>query len=478
MTSAVAGTPENAWGIDLGPQPLHGRAGLFVGLPGRLREGEHGQITGRAGRAGDGALEGGVGLDGGGEGGHRLLHRRIGGRAVHGYLDVGHQGRREVRGQDVEGLPRFLVGRKGVDPDGSLVQLQVEAARHQEYETGNGQADDRTGHHAVGDPVPEAGLSGVSVVAGALEEGHAEAVHPVAEEAEQGGQQREGGEDGAQYREHRAQGHAVEDAHGHEQQTAESHDDRAPAEEHGPAGRPAGAGDGIELGPARAPLFPVARDDEERVVDAHRQTDHGDHVGDEGAELEELPGDGGHAHGDHDGDHGQQEGDAGGHERSEHEHEDDQGHPDAEHLAALQVALADLGEISVDAGPAGDEHLEAVPLARLLDGRRQCVDVLLDLALAAGHRHGYDRGVTVTGDQRRVGHHGVGGAPLDHVGSERDGRGQHVVGALLEDGVVHGALRRLQHDEFVDGVLGVEARVDQFVCPIGLGVVGRGAYRW
>ena len=310
----------------------------------------------------------------------------------------------------------------------------------------------------MGDPVPEAGLSGVSVVAGALEEGHAQAVHPVAEEAEQGGQQREGGEDRAEHGEHRAEGHAVEDAHGHEQQTAQSHDDRAPAEEHGPAGRPPGAGDGIELGPARAPLFPVARNDEERVVDTHRQTDHRDHVGDEGAELEELPDDRGHAHGDHDRDHRQQEGDAGGHERSEHEHEDDERHPDAEHLTALQVALADLGEISVDAGPARDEHFEAVPLAGLLDGRREDVDVLLDLGQAAGHRHGYDRGVTVAGDQGRVGHHGVGGASLDHVAAERDGRGQHVVGALLEYGVVDGALCRPQHDEFVDGLLRVKAR--------------------
>ena len=53
-----------------------------------------------------------------------------------------------------------------------------------------------------------------------------------------------------------------------------------------------------------------------------------------------------------------------GDDGSEDQHQDDQRYPYAEDLAGAQVALGGGAEVAVDAGLAGDEHLEVRSAAR------------------------------------------------------------------------------------------------------------------
>src|SRR5688500_19772205 len=57
-----------------------------------------------------------------------------------------------------------------------------------------------------------------------------------------------------------------------------------------PICRRAGTPDRLELLAPVEPLLPIPGDDEERIVDPHRETDHRDHVLHEEREVDHMPG--------------------------------------------------------------------------------------------------------------------------------------------------------------------------------------------
>jgi hypothetical protein len=79
----------------------------------------------------------------------------------------------------------------------------------------------------------------------------------------------------------------------------------------------------------------IARDDEQRVVDARRQAHHADHVDGEHRDVEGLPDQGGERHRDRDGDQAEHDGQARRHDGAEHDEQDDESDGHADALAAL-----------------------------------------------------------------------------------------------------------------------------------------------
>ncbi len=213
-------------------------------------------------------------------------------------------------------------------------------------------------------------------------------------------------------------------------------------EEHRPTGRGPGGRDGLELAQALPPLLTEALDDEERVVDAHGEPDHHDHVDDEERLREEEPHHGYHPHADEDGHQGKRQGDAGGHQRTEHEDENEQGDGESDHLGPGQVPLGGSGEFMPDAGPTHRRHRESLGVL----GAYRCQIRFHGVAVVSGVAHERDRdegGMTVGRDHRFCRYRIEEGSLVVRV-RLRDGPalreqgGLDLLDPLLECGVVHG----------------------------------------
>ena len=126
---------------------------------------------------------------------------------------------------------------------------------------------ERPPHHSVDERRPEAALRAGAADRPAADHGDSERVDPVAEQAQHSGQQRQRREHRDDADEDRAEREAAQDRVGHEEHPEHREHEGDPAEEDGPARRRSGRDDRVDLlQPARA-LLPVAREDEERVVD-------------------------------------------------------------------------------------------------------------------------------------------------------------------------------------------------------------------
>ena len=163
----------------------------------------------------------------------------------------------------------------------------------------------------------------------------------------------------------------AEDRVRHQDQAEQGEDDGHAGEEDRAGGGAAGELDRVELGPAAPPLLAVALDDEEGVVDADREADHRDHVGDEEREVEEDAQDGGQAEGDEDADDRQGQRQDRRQQGGEDDDQDEEGDHPADRLAGGQVLLGDGVELFVDADRPDREDREAV--AALLLDRREVV---------------------------------------------------------------------------------------------------------
>ena len=110
----------------------------------------------------------------------------------------------------------------------------------------------------------------------------------VAEQAEQGGQQDQRGEQRGEDDQHDAHAHADGDVERHDDHAEHGQHDGHAAEEDGAVGGGAGGGDGVDLGQAAGAFLAVAADHEQRVVDAHGQAHHREDVEHEGVHGVDL----------------------------------------------------------------------------------------------------------------------------------------------------------------------------------------------
>ena len=147
---------------------------------------------------------------------------------------------------------------------------------------------ERPPHHSADERRPEAALRAGAADRPAADHGDPQRVHPVAEQAQHSGQQRQRREHRDDADEDRAEREAPQDRVGHQEHPEHREHERDAAEENGPARGRSGRHDRVDLlQPAHA-LLPVAREDEERVVDPEGEAHRRDHVHDEERDLERL----------------------------------------------------------------------------------------------------------------------------------------------------------------------------------------------
>jgi hypothetical protein len=232
----------------------------------------------------------------------------------------------------------------------------------------------------------------------AADDGDAERVDPVAEEPEQCGQERQRREHGDDPDEDGARCEALHDRAGDEQHPEHGDHERRAAEEDGAArGRPRSR-DRVELVAGMTTLFAVARDDEERVVDAECEAHAGEHVHDEDRQPELLRQERRQAqrHDDRDERHQQRHDSC--HHGPENEDEDDQSGREAElELARLEVVLRELVEVVVERVGTGDRDGEARVGVSAIDDRHHLADVAVVGDVDRDHRR-----PPVARDERRI----------------------------------------------------------------------------
>ncbi len=286
-----------------------------------------------------------------------VLDRRVGHvPRDHDLRRVGGAARVELLNQRQERLAGGeLLGERADVVRGAAVKLEEEPAERAEDQDAPHEEHDRPRHDRAGEPVPEAALRVVGGV-DARPLGQPRPVDPVAEQAEDRGQERHRGGEGADRDEDRAAGEAPEHRHRDDQHPEESEHHGEAAEEDRAARGAARATDRLELLEALLPLFAVARDDEQRVVDADRQADHRDHVLHEHVEVEQLADERDQAERDTDREQAHQEGQDRRHDRAEHDDQDDQGDEQADRLRLLHVLIGELHEVGEEGGLPGDLH--------------------------------------------------------------------------------------------------------------------------
>ena len=239
------------------------------------------------------------------------------------------------------------------------VHVENRHRQRQEQATSHDQAGDRAAHDALDHRRPEASFR-ACVLGASADERDAQRVDAVAEQAEHRREQRQRGEDRDDPDQDGPRREAPEDGVGHEHHPDHGQHERDPAEEDRPARGGARTSDGIGLLATVDALLPVARQDEERVVDSEREPHARDHVHDEERELEHLAHEGGQGDRDHDREQCQEHRDQSCDDGSEDEHEDDERRrqPDQQ-LPFLQVLLRELLEIGVARDAARDRDVEA-----------------------------------------------------------------------------------------------------------------------
>ena len=106
-----------------------------------------------------------------------------------------------------------------------------------------------------------------------------------------------------------------------------------PGEEHGPAGRGHGPDHGVPRAKAFTEALAVAGDDEQGVVDADPEPDHGHQLRAEAGVDQQMTDQGDHSVPDADADQGGDDGQAHGHDGPEGQEHDDDGGGDPEPFA-------------------------------------------------------------------------------------------------------------------------------------------------
>ena len=209
--------------------------------------------------------------------------------------------------------------------------------RHQRQRARQGR-----GHRVAGHAASPAGRqAGVGSRAPAAHEGHPQPVDPAAEQAQQRGQQCEGGHDahGNNHRGGKAEQPDRPDAR--DQQTGDGDHDRRAREQNRRSGGGGRLGGSVDDAPAVTAGFTEAGDDEQRVVDADTQSDHRRQRrrpgGDVGRRRED--GDEGLAH------HRREQGHADRQQHRDDRTECEEQHDDSDEQADL---LLDLETISTD----------------------------------------------------------------------------------------------------------------------------------
>ena len=188
-----------------------------------------------------------------------------------------------------------------------------------------------------GDPVPEAAVA--LGLAAAADERQRQPVDAVAQQAEHGRQQRHRSEHRRGHDQDRADREAAEGRVRHDQHAGERDRDRHAREEDRAAGRRARGRDRVDLLAAEAPLLAEALHDEERVVDADRETDHRDDEDDEVGHLHHVADQRRGARRHEDREQREHDRQPGRHRCAEHDEQDHERHDDPDHLALLRASL-------------------------------------------------------------------------------------------------------------------------------------------
>ena len=296
------------------------------------------------------------------------------------------------------------------------------------------------------------------------DERHAQRVDAIAEQADQRRQEGQGRDERGEHDQDRAQAETDGDVHGHHGHADHGDHDREAAEEDGAAGRCSGRRDSVGLGQPAAALLAIAADDEQRVVDAHREAQHRDDVRREHAHRVELPDQRDQAEREQDRDDAQQQRHAGRDQGAEHEDQHDEGRRHAEDLGLLEVGLRQLHGGRLHAGLAGLVGRE--PGAGACgDDVVHVGDVVRGTLEVVGQVDDQQLGVTVFGDHRGV----LGLGEGDHAGDLVGTQGGQVVGQrrdlLLEGGVVDREVVVAHHDQLAGLVRSAHAFVDQAAAP-------------
>ncbi len=179
-----------------------------------------------------------------------------------------------MRLEQVEAAPRLDVrrqnrgiGRAQVDPQKG--QAQRDQKREQRHEHQHWPS-----HHAVGEPRPEAAaLPGPSGRSRQRSDG--DGVDPRSKDAQQGGQEGQRAHDAQRDDQRARQAHRPQRGDVEREQREQADDDRRAREQHGPARGRHGPGDGALDRFATRQLLAEPRDQEQRVVDAEAQAEHG-----------------------------------------------------------------------------------------------------------------------------------------------------------------------------------------------------------
>ncbi len=221
-----------------------------------------------------------------------------------------------------------------------------------------------------------------------------------------------------------------------------------------------------------ATLLPVTGNDEQRVVDADRQPDHRDHVGDEEAEVEELADQCGQPHGDGDGDDSEDDRDHTGDHRAKDPYQDHEGDPDSDGLPQSEVLFGNSIEVVHQCRRAGHEGSDPIRGLHAGDGLVKQIGVVADqIGVVTGDHNGEERGASGLGNW--PGFLEIGADADHHLGTEAaDGRLK--LGDVSDVlGVAHVGGVRSDHHEF-----GVGGLPSQFGDEVGryqrLGLVGEG----
>ena len=162
-------------------------------------------------------------------------------------------------------------------------------------------------------------------------------------EAEQAGEQRDGGRHGDGDDERHGGAHPADGREAGEEQAEDGDDDGGAGEQHGLAGGGDGGAGGVGDAHALVEVLAVPGDDEQGVVDADAEADHGAQDEGELGDVEEGRQDADGGGTDEDAHQGGDDRQAHGHHRAEGDEQHDDGDADADQLAARGV-LCQLGE--------------------------------------------------------------------------------------------------------------------------------------
>ena len=352
-------------------------------------------------------------------------------------------------------------GRVDLSARDALDEAKERAAGDEQDGQGRDQHRDRAAHDTSSDPLPACRAGDLHPI-GDRPEAVAQAVqrpgvHPMAEQAEDGGQEGQREHDRAQDDQRPGDPDGPNGRRLEQQQAGQADGDGHAAECDGLAGGRHGAFDGVPDGSSAPQLLAESTDDEQGVIDREGETQHRRDIQDEDAHLDLLGDDvdQGEARGDRESRH--EQGHPGRHDRGEDEDEHDGDDRQGDDLRLLEILLGlrrgvlrdrpvtgQLDRVAsgrLDRGPDGVDHLDGV-----LVGQVQLDDEV--------------GGIAALADETRVARLGMAD-DADHIRNGREAGGRGRDGGLESRGCRIGA-RHVRAEERDDRTLsrpefGVEA---------------------